>query len=124
MLIENYSEQMQKCFDALPCGFWEWCEIFRPLHKLTPEYQALDKKAQKRYSKIVDLRGYDMDLGLVYLSACVYPNVISKHAILKQIFMTYGNNPKTDELAKLIERMGSDLYQNINGIRDRFCLSK
>lgn len=122
----NYitSEDMREHFAKMPMGFIEWANENFDLHKSDPDYLILTKKEQKAYTARIQHSGFDITLAMLYLSACCYPNVPSRKAILRQMWMRFGDNPRAVELLPFIDRIGSDLYQNINGLKQKICLVK
>ncbi|MGL5396275.1 hypothetical protein [Aeromonas veronii] len=118
------SQTMLEQYKDLPMTFHKWCEKWFDLHKEDPDYLLLSKKEQKEYTKRIKGAGYDISLAMLYLGACCYPLVPSRKAILRQIWMRFGSNPTAFELGAFIDSMGGDLYQNINGLRQKICLVK
>ena len=122
----NYiqSESMIEQYKDLPMSFYKWCGKWFDLHKEDPDYLLLKPKEQKEYTKRIKGAGYDISLAMLYLSACCYPLVPSRKSIMRQLWMRFGSNPSALELGAFINSMGGDLYQNINGIRQKICLLK
>ncbi|HHQ4902809.1 TPA: hypothetical protein ACSP3M_004108 [Aeromonas veronii] len=120
--LEN--ESMLEQYKDLPMAFIPWCQKWLDLHKEAPDYLLLSKKEQKEYTKRTKLAGFDISLVMLYLSACCYPLVPSKKNIMRQMWMRFGCNPTATTLIPFVDRMGSDLYQNINGLKQKICLVK
>lgn len=118
------SNEMLEQYRDLPMAFMPWCEKWFGLHKEDPDYLLLTKKEQKEYTKRTKAMGFDITLVMLYLSACCYPMVPSRKAIMRQLWMRFGTNPPAHTLIGFVNSMGSDLYQNINGLRQKICLVK
>ncbi|MCO4201221.1 hypothetical protein M2R28_16265 [Aeromonas hydrophila] len=118
------SENMLEQYKDLPMSFFEWSNKWFDLHKECPDYLMLTKKEQKEYTKRIKGAGFDIELVMLYLATCCYPLVPSRKSIMRQIWFRFGGNPTATELGVFVNNMGSDLYQNINGLRQKICLVK